>query len=567
LSNEESETTKAAAAAKVGLSASRRSDWRRFPGLLFWLTVLLCLLVLSPVWQGALALLAPPPQGWEAVGPQLPGLFSRTLSLAAGVVIGCGLLGIGLAWLVSLCDFPGRRIFSWALLLPLAMPAYVLGFMLIGLFDFNGPAYAAWQLLSDGRSGSPFVRSEVGLMLSLILSFYPYVYWAARHAFQTRSGRAIEAARSLGAGAWWAFFRVGLPVAWPWIGAGLALVAMETLGDVGTVTLFRYETLASAVYRSWTESYPFLTTAVRLAAWLLLPALVLLVLEQRLRYRQSLQGPARGWPSRTTRLGGFWGSCAAMSAAAVLLVAFLIPAWQLLIWSVGVGADELDWGFANAAWNSALIAGLGAGLTVISASVLSRANDRNQGPRFAFIARLAIAGYGLPGVALASGLAVSFALLDDYFVDLAKLRFQMELPFLLGGGLGVLMLAYMIRFLALGFGPADRAFSRVTPNVVESAQSLGVHGFALWQQVHFPLLREGLLSAFLLAFVEIVKELPVFLLLRPDGRETLAARVFARASAGEWQAAALPAFALMLLVLAGLLPLFVLVRRAENGHA
>jgi iron(III) transport system permease protein len=447
------------------------------------------------------------------------------------------------------------------------MPPYVLGFMLIGLFNFNGPAYAAWQVLPDGRSGLAFVRSEGGLMVSLILSFYPYVYWAARHAFQTRSGRAMEAARGLGAGAWWAFFRVGLPVAWPWIAGGLVLVAMETLADVGTVSLFRYETLATAIYRAWIDSFPSWATAARLAAWLLLPALVLLVVEERLRHRQSLQGPARGWPSRTTPLGVFWGSCAAMCAALVLLVAFLIPFWQLLIWSVGVGADEMDSGFAEAVWGSALIAGLGAGLTVVSASLLSRAKSRNQGTLFALLAKLACVGYGLPGVALAVGLAVSFALLDDHFAELAISRFQMDLPFLLSGGLGVLLLAYMIRFLALGFGPAERAFSRATPNLVESARSLGVHGFALWQQVHFPLLSEGLLSAFLLAFVEIMKELPVFLLLRPDGRETLAARVFARASAGEWQAAALPAFGLILLVLAALLPLFVLIRRAENGHA
>ena len=539
----------------------------RFPGLLSWATVLLCLLVLLPALQAAWVLSSPLPVGWEQVRPRLPGLFSNSLGLVAGVVLGSGFLGTGLAWLAALCEFPGRRFFSWALLLPSCLPAYALGFTLIGLFDSNGPAYAAWLALQGADAGFPALRSFAGLVVSLSLSFYPYVYLPARYAFQTRTGHAMEAARSLGAGAYGAFFRVGLPVAWPWIGAGLALVAMETLSEVGTVTVFHYETFATAIYQAWAGPAASLPTAARLAGLLLLPALAVLILEQYLRHSQGRR-PAPGKRlARQAPLPGPLAWCATAVAALALGMAFVIPVWQLLIWSVEFAADDLDGDFVAYFWHTVFIACVGAGLLVATSAILSLARCREQGAKFGLLVRLATLGHGLPSAVLAVGLAIPAAILDGRFAELLKFQFQAELSSIVGAGLAVLLLAYLIRFLAVGFGATDSAFRRVTPSLVDSARSLGVHGFTLWREVHVPLLRGGLLSAFLLAFVEMVKELPVMLLMRPEGWDTLAVRVFALAAVGDWRRAALPALALVLLVLAAFLTLIFLVRRAENRHA
>ena len=249
MSSQYPENVPDAPAGGLARSAAQRLAGWRFPGWLFWSALLLGLLALLPLGQAAWALWSPPPAGWERLGPRLPGLFSNSLGLAAAVVLGSGCLGTALAWLAALCEFPGRRFFGWALLLPLALPPYALGFVLIGMSDIDGPVYAEWLAWPVG--GLPKLRSAGGLVLSLSLSLYPYVYLPARHAFQTRSGQAMEAARCLGAGAYGAFFHVGLPVAWPWIAAGMALVAMETLADVGTVALFQFETLSTAVYQAW----------------------------------------------------------------------------------------------------------------------------------------------------------------------------------------------------------------------------------------------------------------------------------------------------------------------------
>ena len=556
----------AASGGLARLSAWRPGAWR-FPGLFFWAAVWLCLLVLLPVLQGFSALASPLPEQWAQVRPLLPGLFFNSFGLVAGVVLGSGLLGTGLAWLVGLFDFPGRRFFNWALLLPLAMPAYVLGFTLIGLFDVDGPGYAAWLALQGESAGPPPFRSIGGLILSLSLSFYPYVYVSARYAFQTRSGGAMEIARSLGMGGAGAFFRVGLPVALPWIGAGLALAAMETLADVGTVTVFRYETLATAIYQAWAASSASLATAARLAGFLLLPALVVLVLEQWFRHRQGRRAPPGPRLAKPAGLSEPLGWCAAVGAALVLGSAFVIPAWQLLIWSAEVAVDELDWRLAGYAWHTLLVACFGAVLVVATASTLSLAKCRHKGAVLGFLTQFARLGHGLPGAVLAVGLAVSAAALDDRLAAFSQSQFHVDPSPIVGGGLCALLLAYVVRFLATGFGPADHAFRRFTPSLAESARSLGVHGFALWQELHFPLLRGGLLSAFLLAFIEMVKELPIILLMRPEGWDTLAVRVFATARAGEWHRAALPALVLVLLVLAGLLIHIFLGRRAENRHA
>jgi iron(III) transport system permease protein len=246
----------------------------------------------------------------------------------------------------------------------------------------------------------------------------------------------------------------------------------------------------------------------------------------------------------------------------VLGLAFILPVGQLLAWCAADLARDLGGEVVGPAWHALFIAGGGAGLVVAAALTLSLAKRHHPGAA-GLLVRFATMGYALPGAVLALGILVPVAALDNSLAGMVKAKFDFDLSSLLGAGLGMLLLAYLVRFLGLGFGLADRAWQRVTPNLVEAARSLGVHGLALWREVHWPLLRGGLLGAFLLAFVEIMRELPIILLLRPAGWDTLAVRVFEMAQAGQWQRAALPS---LLLVLAGLPQILFLARGAEHRH-
>ncbi|MFM8330945.1 MAG: ABC transporter permease [Candidatus Methylumidiphilus sp.] len=534
-----------------------------FPGWTLWATVLLAAFALLPSAQLASALLRPPPELWQQIRPQLPGLFSNSLGLAAAVALGSGLLGTGLAWLTTLCDFPGRRFFSWALLLPIAMPAYVLGFVALGLFDAGGLGQRLWLAWQGGTADPIPIRSFGGLSASLSLSYYPYVYLAARQAFQTQSGPAMEAAHSLGAGLFSAFFRAGLPAAKPWIAAGLAVVIAETLADLGVVSIFRYETLSSALYANW-QGLPTTPASAHLAGWLLLLAYATLAFKQRQRNLQNHYQSAN--PNRSAnprRLPHYLGMMACGTAALVFALAFAIPILQLLVWWAADTAHAFDGRFASALCHSLLLAGAGAGLILGAALAVSLAKRQYDCGGFVLLAYLANMGHALPGAALAAGLAIPAVSLDNALADLAKAWAGADALPMLSGGLGLLPLAYLVRFLALAFTSTDNAFRRVTPNLEAAAQSLGARGYTLWRQVHYPLLREGLLAAFLLAFVAILQELPMTLLLRPADWDTLATSLFALGMAGESQQAALPALAL---VLAGLLPIIALLRGMGYRH-
>ena len=543
----------------------KRAFWHtvtwHLPGLPFWVTAGLALFALLPILSLAMAWVSTPPEDWQPFKPQVRMLASHSLGLLVGVALASGFVGTGLAWLTTLCDFPGRRFFSWALLLPLAIPAYVQGFVLLDLLDILDPAPP-----SCGPSWSKrdlFHNPSVGeLILSLSLSFYPYVYLAARHGFQTRSAWAMEAARSLGSGPVGAFFRAGLPVAVPWISLSLAWVALETLADLGTVSMFRYETLTTALYQAWAGSSA-LPTVERLAGLLLILAtgLVFLGLYQGRHLRHY---PSTGsGTAQPTLLPYLTGLCASACAALVFAMAFVLPLACLLIWM------PLHWdgSMTEPAVRSLLTALAGADLITAAALFVSLAKRKHPSEGMAWLIRTATLGYFLPGAAWAvgiEGLATGF---DNGFIEFCA-RLSLSVPPLLGGGIGLLLLAYLIRFVGLAHVLTGRAVSRVTPNMEEGARLLAVSGLPLWRRVYFPLLWQDLLGAFLLAFAVLSQELPLTLLLRPPGFETLSTYLFAMTHQGYWEMAdqaALPALALGL-VLAGLPGVYVLIRTGAFRH-
>ena len=493
---------------------------------------------------------------WET---QLPRLLGNTLTLMFGVGLGVTVLGVSLAWLTSLCEFPGRKWLDWALMLPFAIPAYVLAFVFVGLLDFSGPVQSFLRNTLELNLNFPRIRSTGGVITVFVLVFYPYVYLLARTAFMAQGKGLMEAARVLGCSPWQAFWRVALPVARPAIGAGVALALMESLADFGAVSVFNFDTFTTAIYKTWYGFFS-LSSATQLASLLLLFVAILIFTEHKAR---GAIRPAneRARSQALYRLTGIKAWLATSWCLLVFTCGFVIPMLQLLAWLWQRGRFDLDERYL-ALITHTLYLGLAAAAITVSAALLlafakrlaaNRYNRTNIG-----IANL---GYALPGSVLAVAIMLAFSYLDNNLViPLSKWLGGEGKPILLGS-LGALLLAYLIRFMAVAFSPLETALARIKPSLPEAARSLGVSGSGLFARVYLPLLIPGTLTAALLVFVDVLKEMPATLIMRPFGWDTLAVRIFEMTSEGEWARASLPA---LTLVLVGLLPVILLIRRSAR---
>ncbi len=480
----------------------------------------------------------------------LPTVGGNTLALVGAVALLCGVLGTVLAALVALTEFPGRRWFGWLLVLPLAMPAYVTAVALIGLFDYSGPLASTLREL--GWQAWPEFRSLGGLTLTMSLSLYPYVYLLARGAFASQGGHAIEAARALGMSPWRAFARAALPMARPWIAAGLLLVIMETLADFGTVAAFNYDTFTTAIYKAWFAMFS-IDAALAVAGCLLLLVVLLIAIERWTRRAQRFHRSGRAAAVRLPL--GRLGWIAAAACAGVLLLAFVVPVARLLWigWPHLASLGDAVW---RTAGNSLLLAVFGALLTVTVAGLLAAMTQAHPRWWTRLAVRIATLGYGLPGALLAVGLYVPVTLALNRLAD------AFDWDGVAQGGLALLLTAYAVRFSAVGHAPIDSAWQRIRPTTLESARSLGVGLGRRIRLVHMPLLRGGVLTAMLLLMVDIMKEMPITLMTRPFGWDTLATRIFEHSNEGQWAQAAIPA---LLIVVVGVLPVLLLERRMQDA--
>lgn len=526
------------------------------------LALALCVPALAPLIVIGFASLSPDREVWAHLSQfVLPEVIANTLLLVVSVASISGLIGTLLAWLTAMCEFPGRRFFEWALLLPLAVPAYVLAFIAVGFLDYSGPLQSWLRQSFGGSEWFPPIRSLGGAALVLSLATYPYVYLLARSAFLTQGRRALEAAQSLGysrAGASW---KVALPMARPWIFAGVALTAMETLADFGAVYIFNVRTFTTAIYGAW-FGMRSVNTALQLAGLLMLFVLVVFVLERRSRSSASFASArdvTRASPRLTLspalRLG------ASLIAGLVFAIAFALPVLQLVVWTLANLAD-LDARYFGFVSRSLLLAG-SAALVIVTCGVLLAYILRRLPSRFSRgVIRLATMGYAIPGTVLAVGVLVPIILLSNAVQALLRDWFGEGAPVLMfQGTLLAVLLGYLARFLAVGFNPIESGLQRITRSIDEAAISLGITGAALLRRVHVPLLKASLATAATLVFVDVMKEMPITLIVRPFGWDTLAIRVFEMTAEGEWQRAALPSIAI---VLAGLIPVALLTRRGAH---
>ncbi len=531
------------------------------PGRWYWylVTAALAALVLVPI--GVLV------ASWKSVDTeiwahlwdtQLARVLFNTAVLAAGVGCGVTLLGVGLGWLTSACDFPGRRWLDWALMLPFAVPAYVLAFVFVGMCDFAGPVQSTLREWFGPGLRFPPVRSTGGVILVLVLVFYPYVYLLARSAFLTQGRGFAEAARLLGCTPWRAFWRIALPVARPAIAAGVALALMETLADFGAVSVFNYDTFTTLIYKTWYGFFS-LASAAQLASLLLLMVLLGVGVE---RYSRGKIGASQERPRIALyKLRGIRAWTASGACLTVFAVAFVIPLMQLVLWCWRRGRFDLDERYLALVGHSLYLAGVVATLAVTAAMSLALAKRRAPHPAVRLGVNLANLGYAIPGSVLAVAIMLAFSYLDSaWIIPLARWFGGAGEPMLLGSLAG-LLLACLARFLTAAHGPLDAALDRLRPALPEAARGLGVGGARLYWRVHLPLLAPALSSAALLVFVDVIKEMPATLLLRPFGWDTLAVRVFEMTSEGEWARASLPALSL---VAVGLLPVVLLIRRSAR---
>jgi len=489
-----------------------------------------------------------------------------TLMLVSLVACGSIIIGATTAWLVVTTEFPGRRLFEVALVVPFAFPAYVLAYAYTDILDHPGIVQATLRELTGWGPRDywfPEIRSLEGAALMLTLVLYPYVYLMARASFMAQAARPFEVARSLGATPLVAFFRVSLPMARPAIAAGTLLVMMETIADFGTVAHFSVRTFATGIYTSW-AGLGDRSAAAQLALGLLVFALLVGVLEHLNRGAATYAAKQRSNPFSRFKLSG-WQSFAAQCACGFpVLLGAIIPTLALFMMARGSEQDLLHPRYVMFIQNSIVLAGIAAVITVTAAMLLGtyhRFTRSKVAFTSLFIGRL---GYAVPGGVIAVGLLVPFARFDNWLDAQMEAVFGISTGLLISGSIWLMIIAYMIRFLAAGIGAYESGLATVTTNIDAAARVLGRSAWGTVRDVHISMLRPSLLTAALIVFVDTIKELPATLILRPFNYDTLAVHAFRLASDERLEGAAVPS---LLIAGIGLIPVILLMRQLGSSEA
>ncbi len=494
----------------------------------------------------------------------------NTLWLFVGVGAGTLVIGVGCAWLVTMCRFPGAGVFEWALLLPFAVPAYVLAYAYTGMFEFAGPVQT-WlrEVFGWGRHDYwfPEIRSLGGAIAMMSLVLYPYVYLLSRAAFLEQSVCVLEVSRTLGCGPWRSFATVALPLARPGIVAGLSLALMETLNDFGTVDYFAVDTFTTGIYRTWLGlGEP--AAAAQLAAILLLFVFSLVIIERWSRRRMRFHHTS----IRYRRLPGFrltgaraFGAFAACLSPIVL--GFLLPGAALLTWSIETAEDVIDARFIGFAFNSFTLALITSVIAVGVAVVLAYGTRLRQSMVMGGAIRVAGMGYAVPGAVIAVGILLVSSEIDNTIDAWLRATVGLSSGLIFTGTVAGIVFAYLVRFLAISLNTVEASLAKITPNMDSAARTLGHRPTSMLRRVHAPLMWGSLLTAATLVFVDVMKELPATIIMRPFNFDTLAIRAYQLAS-DEQLAEASPAA--LGIVLVGIVPVILLslaIARSRPGSS
>ncbi len=525
---------------------------------LAWLVALACI---APIAAAALAALAGDLATWRGlVATVLPGYAANTLLLVALVAVGTAAIGTGAAWLVTMYRFPGSRVLEVVLVLPLAFPAYVLAYAYTDFLSHPGPVQTLLREVTGWGPRDywfPAIRSLPGAAVMLICVYYPYVYLLARTAFGQQSATAYLAARTLGQGPVRAFLRVSLPMARPAIAAGVLLAIMETIADYGTVSYFNVRTFSTGIYQAW-FSMQDRAAAAQLALCLLAFALVLATLErlERGQGRWHMRG-GRLAGIEPQPLAGLRGWAVAAACAAPVLVGFLLPVAILGTMAAGSGQSLADPRYVRFIGNSLTLAGIAALVTVVGAVLVAFRARMRPGRTARALVLGAGLGYAVPGGVIAVGLLVPFAHLDNLIDGWARGRLGVSTGLFFTGSIWLLVIAYMVRFMAVALNAFDAGLATVSPRIDAVARTLGRRPPAVLAAVHLPILKGSVLTALLIVFVDTMKELPATLIMRPFNFDTLAVQAHRLAADERLNQAAVPS---LVIVAIGLLPVILVCR-------
>ncbi|MCG2579471.1 MAG: iron ABC transporter permease [Marinobacter sp.] len=498
----------------------------------------------------------------------LPRYLITTFKLMLGVAGITLVIGLATAWAVTMCEFPGRRFFEWAMLLPFAVPAYVIAYVYTSLLDYAGPVQKAlrevfgWE--SAGDYWFPEIRTLEGATLMIGLVLYPYVYLLARAAFLEQSPSLFAVSRSLGHSAISTFFRVVLPIARPAIAVGLSLVLMETLNDFGTVDFFAVQTLTAGLFDTW-MNLGNLGGAAQIATTMLVFVVILVTLERYSRRRQQQfaardnRDPIRRFTmSRPRQM-----ICIAVCAVPVIL-GFVIPALTLGQYAWEYFDESWNSDFIRNTLNSLFLSGTAALTTLLIGVTLAYSRRLHDTRGMQIMMRLSSLGYAMPGAVLAVGVIIPLAGFDNWLDGLMRDTFNISTGLLLSGSAFAMVFAYTVRFLAVSAGSVESALQKITPSMDMASRSMGHSPGSTLLRVHLPMLRGTLITAALVVFVDCMKELPATLILRPFNFETLATYVYQFASDERLAHSALPA---LIIVLAGIIPIILMSRSISNTRS
>ena len=500
-----------------------------------WIS-LLALAVAMPIVVVVFSWALPEHELWAHFSQNLlTDLISSTVVLLVGVGVGVTLLGTTLAYLVVMVEFPGRKWLEWALFLPFAIPAYVLAFVYLGVFDYSGYAQV-WMREVLGLPGFDIRAGSWAIILTFVLVFYPYVYMMTRASFKRQKISMIEAGKLLGAGPMRVFFKIALPLARPAAAAGLLVTLMETLADFGVVSLFNYDTFTTAIYSAWGD-FRSIEVAAQLASLLVLVAFLLIYFEKKARGQAKYYSSnvSNKKPYQATGIGAW---LITLFVFGVFMLSFAMPMLQLLIWGWASIADEWSSKYMSLISSTATLTVSAALITVGIATVLALPGRCKQGSIWLkSVIRLATLGYALPGSVMAVGL-----LYGINQISVINIYFGGEsVNHLIFGSIALLLFAYVSRFMAIAHSSIEAAAQQIKPVFTQSARLLGASRLRLIWQVYLPMMTPGILAGGLLVAVDVMKELPATYLLRPFGWDTLAIQVYELSAEGLYERAAVPA--------------------------
>ena len=497
----------------------------------------------------------------------LPLYIYTTILLMLGVGLGTLLIGVGTAWLVSMCQFPGKQIFEWALLLPMAMPAYVIAYLYTDIFEFAGPVQGLMRDLFGWQSKRdyyfPEIRSLGGAISMMTLVLYPYVYLLSRAAFLEQSISVIEASRGLGRGPFQSFFLVSLPLARPAIIVGITLVLMETLNDFGTVDFFAVSTFTLGIYDVWLNMNN-ISGAAQLAAVLLLFVMILILAERFARRKKRFHQMVTKYDVRAEYLlEGKVKIIAMVTCFLPVFLGFLVPAIILIRYSFIHYETSLSADFLSLALNSLMLSSLAAIIAILMGVFMAYGVRLRKERLLKIMTGLACMGYAVPGSVLAVGVMFTLGTIDNGIDGFMRDNFNISTGLLFSGTIAAVTFGYLVRFLALSFGTIESSLEKITPNMDGASRSLGCGAFTTLQKVHIPLIRAGILTASMMIFVDCMKELPMTVILRPFNFQTLATFVHQYATDEQLGEASLAALSI---VGFGILPVIVLSLAIKNSR-